>query len=83
VTVQPLATLFGAGFRALKIRIDRHAMADGLATVRATREAVGDTHFVLAAPLAIDGEGRLNVPRRPGLGIELSDEAVRAFDAAP
>lgn len=38
---------------------------------------------MLAAPLGIDGEGRLVVPRSPGLGIELSIEAVRALDAAP
>jgi len=39
--------------------------------------------FMLATPIAIDGEGRLLVPSSPGLGIELSDEAVRALDAAP
>jgi L-alanine-DL-glutamate epimerase-like enolase superfamily enzyme len=39
--------------------------------------------FMLATPLAIDGEGRLPVPSLPGLGIELSTEAVRALDAAP
>jgi L-alanine-DL-glutamate epimerase-like enolase superfamily enzyme len=39
--------------------------------------------FMLAAPLGIDGEGRLLVPRAPGLGIELAAEAVRALDAAP
>lgn len=32
-----------AGFRAMKLRIDRHAIAEGLAAVRATREAVGDS----------------------------------------
>ncbi len=31
-----------AGFRAMKLRIDRHAIDEGLAAVRATREAVGD-----------------------------------------
>ena len=31
-----------AGFRAMKVRIDRHAPDDGLAAVRAIREAVGD-----------------------------------------
>jgi len=30
------------GFRALKIRIDRDQLAEGLAAVRATREAIGD-----------------------------------------
>jgi L-alanine-DL-glutamate epimerase-like enolase superfamily enzyme len=43
----------------------------------------GRRDFMLAAPLGIDAEGRLAVPRSPGLGIELSDEAVRALDAAP
>jgi D-galactarolactone cycloisomerase len=32
-----------AGFQAMKIRIDRHHLAEGLACVRATREAVGDS----------------------------------------
>src|SRR5829696_2553993 len=32
-----------AGFRAMKIRIDRHRLADGIASVRATRAAVGDS----------------------------------------
>ncbi len=32
-----------AGFRAMKIRIDRHRLAEGLASVRATRAAVGDS----------------------------------------
>jgi D-galactarolactone cycloisomerase len=32
-----------AGFRAMKIRIDPHAVSEGVATVRAVREAVGDT----------------------------------------
>jgi D-galactarolactone cycloisomerase len=39
--------------------------------------------FMLATPVGIDGEGRLPVPSAPGLGIELSPEAVRALDAAP
>jgi L-alanine-DL-glutamate epimerase-like enolase superfamily enzyme len=39
--------------------------------------------FMLAEPVGIDREGRLIVPRQPGLGLELSDEAVRALDAAP
>jgi len=38
--------------------------------------------FMLAEPLRIDGEGRLPVPARPGLGIELSADAIRALDAA-
>jgi L-alanine-DL-glutamate epimerase-like enolase superfamily enzyme len=32
-----------AGFRAMKIRIDRHSLAEGLESVRATRAAVGDS----------------------------------------
>ncbi len=32
-----------AGFRAMKIRIDRQRLSDGLASVRATRAAVGDS----------------------------------------
>jgi len=39
--------------------------------------------FMLAEPVGIDGEGRLAVPGQPGLAITLSDEAVRALDAAP
>jgi L-alanine-DL-glutamate epimerase-like enolase superfamily enzyme len=39
--------------------------------------------FMLEAPIPIDGEGQLVVPPMPGLGIELSREAVRALDAAP
>jgi D-galactarolactone cycloisomerase len=38
--------------------------------------------FMLAEPLAIDADGMLRVPARPGLGIELSRAATRALDAA-
>ena len=39
--------------------------------------------FMLETPLTIDGEGRLGVPSLPGLGIQLSREALAALDAAP
>ncbi|HEU0244711.1 MAG TPA: mandelate racemase/muconate lactonizing enzyme family protein [Candidatus Limnocylindrales bacterium] len=42
----------------------------------------GRRDFMLATPLAIDAEGMLRVPARPGLGIELSPEAEAALDAA-
>src|SRR3954451_11572523 len=35
------------GFRALKIRVDRANVAEGLAAVRATRDAVGDTMAIM------------------------------------
>lgn len=35
------------GFRALKIRVDPQRLEDGLAAVRATREAVGDTMAIM------------------------------------
>jgi D-galactarolactone cycloisomerase len=35
------------GFRALKVRIDRNRVDDGLASVRATREAVGDSMEIM------------------------------------
>jgi len=38
--------------------------------------------FMLATPVAIDGDGMLHVPSAPGLGIELSPEAAAALDAA-
>jgi D-galactarolactone cycloisomerase len=38
--------------------------------------------FMLATPVAIDGDGMLRVPSVPGLGIELSPEAAAALDAA-
>lgn len=37
----------GLGFRALKIRIDRDAVENGLAAVRATRDAVGDSMAIM------------------------------------
>jgi L-alanine-DL-glutamate epimerase-like enolase superfamily enzyme len=36
-----------AGFRALKIRVDPRRLEEGLAAVRATREAVGDTMAIM------------------------------------
>jgi D-galactarolactone cycloisomerase len=36
--------------------------------------------FMLAAPVAVDGEGFVHVPSAPGLGVELDEEAV-AFHA--
>jgi L-alanine-DL-glutamate epimerase-like enolase superfamily enzyme len=38
--------------------------------------------FMLAAPLAIDADGWLTVPRAPGLGIELDEQAVTHFARA-
>jgi len=35
------------GFKALKIRVDRQRLAEGLAAVRATREAVGDSMDIM------------------------------------
>jgi L-alanine-DL-glutamate epimerase-like enolase superfamily enzyme len=35
------------GFRALKIRVDPHRLDDGLAAVRATRDAVGETMSIM------------------------------------
>ena len=37
--------------------------------------------FMLAEPLTPDADGTLAVPDRPGLGIELDDDAVRRFAA--
>ena len=37
----------GEGFRALKVRIDRHRLEEGLAAVRATRVAVGDSMAIM------------------------------------
>jgi D-galactarolactone cycloisomerase len=39
--------LRGEGFKALKLRIDRRHVEDGLAAVRATREAVGDAMEIM------------------------------------
>jgi D-galactarolactone cycloisomerase len=39
--------LRGEGFKALKLRIDRRRVEDGLAAVRATREAVGDSMEIM------------------------------------
>jgi L-alanine-DL-glutamate epimerase-like enolase superfamily enzyme len=37
--------------------------------------------FMLAEPLLPDGDGRLAVPDRPGLGIELDEDALRRLAA--
>ena len=39
--------LRAAGFEALKVRIDRNRVEDGVAAVRATREAVGDSMEIM------------------------------------
>jgi L-alanine-DL-glutamate epimerase-like enolase superfamily enzyme len=39
--------LRGEGFRALKIRVDPHRLAEGVAAVRATRTAVGDSMAIM------------------------------------
>ncbi len=38
--------------------------------------------FMLAEPLAIDGEGMLRVPDAPGLGIQLDEEAISFYAGA-
>ena len=55
-----------AGFRAMKIRIDRHRLAEGIAAVRAVRDAVGDT---LALMVDLNAAWRMPGDTSPALDV--------------
>jgi D-galactarolactone cycloisomerase len=61
-----------AGFRAMKLRVERHRLADGLETVRAVRDAVGD-----GLELMVDLNAAWRMPGDTSAGLDVV--AARRF----